>query len=97
MEVVTEQQIKEWALKKPDERKINFKRNYPEDKCGCLMVQYARDRLSDVEYDSCGFSGWWKYNSGVNYKVAELEGFGFCKWGTSHTTFKTLKEAMLNE
>ena len=62
MITVTKEQLLEYITKQPNDRPINFVENFFDqtiDKCGCLMVQYARDNFPNPsEYYGCGFSKW---------------------------------------
>ena len=67
-------QLKEftdWILKVAEEspeRPINMYQNHSTDKCGCLMVQYARDELQLACF-ICGYSHVRDMKNDAVYKI----------------------------
>lgn len=59
MQIVTAQEIKDYVLAQSDDKPVDNNQNssFGESGCGCIMVQYGRERLG-LENFGCGFSSW---------------------------------------
>lgn len=49
MEMLTKQQIYDFVNSQPDDREVNMFHYHFEQKCGCVMVHYAKDVLGYEE------------------------------------------------
>jgi len=60
MKIVTRQEFIDWIRSNHGNKKINMSENKAGDPCGCLMVQYARDKFPKdfFKKGSCGYESW---------------------------------------
>jgi len=56
MKNITKQDMIDFILSMPDERKVNMYNSRTRNKreCGCVMVQYAYEKLNHKGYVECG-------------------------------------------
>jgi hypothetical protein len=95
MKIIPFEEFKAWILAQPDERKIDMGEDKEgEAKCGCLMIQYARE--NKIQVYSCGMSEYYNY---FHNKTAEITkpGFDFIEaaiiFGKDGDGIKTFGEA----
>jgi hypothetical protein len=67
---VTAQDLLEFVKSQDPDKIIDMDNNYYKTECGCLMVQYGKEKFPDVEFDACGSSGWFPVDT--NGTLAEI-------------------------
>lgn len=55
---VSKEDIVSWVKKQPDDRKIDMYQNHSNDPCGCLMVQYGKEKFPEVKFEGVGTFSW---------------------------------------
>jgi len=75
--VVTKQEIVDYVFSQPREREVKMKENFSKEGCGCVMVQYGKERLGMKNFE-CGFASWnSKYNEETKAEIEFGTGVGF--------------------
>lgn len=93
--IIPIEEIEKWILEQPDERELNFSNTHlHKDRCGCIMIEFAKD--NDISVSLAGCNIFICSDSIGRLVSAQAEGWCFDTWGTNHTTFATLKEAVKN-
>jgi hypothetical protein len=97
VQIVTAQQIKDYVLGQPDDKPVNNENNYSNSNCGCVMIQYGKEKLGLNDF-SCGFSVWEILDDDEYNPIFELEDgliisdiFKISSW-TNFTNIKTFGE-----
>ena len=85
MILVTKEEFLAWVESQPDDKIFDFTLNTNDNRCGCPMVQYGRDK--GFNFVSVGFSSWF----GNNASVAQFQDICF---GTFNMTQN--KQSMFN-
>lgn len=57
VKIVTAQEIRDYVLSQPDDKPLDNTNNYSNSYCGCIMIQYGKEKLGLIDF-SCGFSVW---------------------------------------
>lgn len=57
MKTVTIQEMVDYIMAQPPDRKVNWGENLSIHECGCLMIQFARD--NNIPAIECGISRWY--------------------------------------
>lgn len=100
MKIVKEEDLLEFVMRQPDNRRVNMDNNVSDDACGCVMVDYGREVLK-LEKFGCGFSAWEVL--GRTEILAKIETgesiFGLLKLplGCNVTTYGEIKQKMRND
>jgi hypothetical protein len=58
MTTVTVKDLLDFAKTKNPEDRVNMRRNYSYSECGCLMVQYGKEKFPDLSEFGCGLRSW---------------------------------------
>jgi hypothetical protein len=89
--IVTLKELTEWILQQDDDRPVNMGEIRPSDPCGCVMVQYGKEKGFDF---SIVTSFYWHNNNeiiaiiGNNRAIQSLVPIGI--WDSK--TFKPIKD-----
>lgn len=57
MKIVTIQEMVDYIMAQPPDRKVNWVENESKNECGCLMIQFARD--NNIPATECGITRWY--------------------------------------
>ena len=61
---VTVQDLLKFVKSQDPNKIINMDENYYDNECGCLMVQYGKDKFPD-KFNGCGTSVWFANYAGI--------------------------------
>ena len=60
---VTVQDLLEFVKSQDPDKIIDMMANYYNTECGCLMVQYGKEKFPDVKFNGCGTASWFVDNT----------------------------------
>lgn len=83
---ITSQEILDFISKQPDDRPINFRENYSDESCGCVMIHYGKDVLKMGDF-SCGYDTFHDKKS----EVYRLENDIFLMLGMKYSNLDEIK------
>ena len=97
MIIVTREEFIQWIKEQPDDRLVDMGEFTSAYKCGCVMVQYGREKIPQYDNFYCGSSYWW--NGGNDIAVFD----GFSIWDIIRlnssedysTDYGTLKKCLI--
>jgi hypothetical protein len=81
MTTVTLQNLLDFAKSKNPNDKVIMEQASSDNECGCLMVQYGREKFPEFKHFGCGAVSWFndKNNNrfaSLNFHITDLRDFG---------------------
>ena len=100
MKIVTKQEFFDWIMSQNDDRSVDMQVNWTdEDSCGCLMVQYGREKFPEYAEFGCGYKEWEDNNDvnewGTPKIFAKFQDFTVSNLPFKSTTFGEFKQYII--
>lgn len=95
---VTKQQMIDYIFSQPDDRRVNFRENWANQDCGCVMVHYGKD--NGFEFVGCGTMNWENWKGKAEAEIDVPYGFfqpDAWKSGRDEFTYREIKGYLLSQ